>query len=75
MNTPEMLELQAAGHELGGHTQTHVSLSTVASSIANAELVGSWTDLLAMGAVDLKTMAYPYGDYNAAVETMAKNAG
>jgi peptidoglycan/xylan/chitin deacetylase (PgdA/CDA1 family) len=75
MNPAQMLEFQTAGHELGGHTQTHVSLSTVAPSVANAELVGSWTDLLAMGAVDVKTMAYPYGDYNAAVQTMAKNAG
>lgn len=75
MNTAQMLDLQASGHEIGGHTQTHVSLSTVDPSIANAEIAGSLTDLLAMGAVGVQNMAYPYGDYNAAVETMAKNAG
>jgi peptidoglycan/xylan/chitin deacetylase (PgdA/CDA1 family) len=75
VNQAQMLEMQNAGHEIGGHTQTHISLSTVPPAAANDEIVGSRNELLGMGTTAVNTMAYPYGDYNASVKTMAKNAG
>ncbi len=75
VNQNQMLEIQNAGHEIGGHTQTHISLPNVAAATANNEIVGSRNDLFGMGITALNTMAYPYGDYSASVETMAQNAG
>jgi peptidoglycan/xylan/chitin deacetylase (PgdA/CDA1 family) len=75
VNPGQMLDLQNAGHEIGGHTQTHISLSTVAPGTANSEIIGSRNDLFGMGVAAIDTMAYPYGDYNTAVETMVKNSG
>lgn len=82
INQAQMLEIQNAGNEIGGHTQRHVSLTgnledgvTVTPEQANAEIVGSRTDLLGMGITPLTTMAYPYGDFNSSVITMVKNSG
>jgi peptidoglycan/xylan/chitin deacetylase (PgdA/CDA1 family) len=75
VNPAQMLEFQNAGHEIGGHTQTHISLSTVPSATANNEIIGSRNDLFGMGVAALHGMAYPYGEHNANVKTMAKNAG
>lgn len=75
VNPAQMLELQNSGHEIGGHTQTHISLSTVAPTTANNEIVGSRNDLFGMGITTLNTMAYPYGDYNISIEGMAQNSG
>jgi len=82
INQAQMLQIENGSHEIGGHTQTHVSLSgnleggvIVTPEQANAEIVGSKTDLFGMGITSLTTMAYPYGDYNESVKTMAKNAG
>ncbi len=75
VNQNQMLEIQNAGHEIGGHTQTHISLTNVPPVAANNEIVGSRNDLFGMGVTTPDTMAYPLGDYNASVETMAQNAG
>jgi peptidoglycan/xylan/chitin deacetylase (PgdA/CDA1 family) len=75
INPAQLLEFQNTGHEIGGHTQTHISLSTVPPATANTEIVGSRNDLFGMGVTSIDTMAYPYGDYNTSIETMARNAG
>jgi len=65
----EVQSMAANGHEIGAHTRTHQSLSTLctvpACSVADTltnEINGSKADLIAQGFNPL-TFAYPYGDY------------
>lgn len=75
VNQSEILALQASGHEIGGHSQTHPSLSSIAPAEAQLEIEGSRTDIQAMGANNVNAFAYPYGDYNPTVQTLTENAG
>lgn len=76
LTIPEMFALQAAGQEIGAHTKTHPSLISIPAAQAQDEIAGSKADLIAMGATGgVSNMAYPYGDYNAAVQQMARDAG
>ncbi len=80
----EVQTMAANGHEIGAHTRTHQSLSTlcqipdclVADTLTN-EINGSKADLIAQGLNPL-TFAYPYGDYgypNGAIGQAVQNAG
>ncbi|OHA18019.1 MAG: hypothetical protein A2836_01855 [Candidatus Taylorbacteria bacterium RIFCSPHIGHO2_01_FULL_45_63] len=75
MNQTHLLGLQNAGHEIGNHTRTHPSLTSLTTDQALAEIDLAKTDLLAMGANTIKTLAYPFGDYNDSLKQMIKNAG
>jgi peptidoglycan/xylan/chitin deacetylase (PgdA/CDA1 family) len=80
----EVQTMAANGHEIGAHTRTHQSLSTLcqipACSVADTltnEINGSKADLIAQGLNPL-TFAYPYGDYgypNSAIGLTVQNAG
>jgi peptidoglycan/xylan/chitin deacetylase (PgdA/CDA1 family) len=80
----EVQTMAANGHEIGAHTRTHQSLSTLcqvpACSVADtltSEINGSKADLIAQGLNPL-TFAYPYGDYgypNSAVGLTVQSAG
>ena len=80
----EVQTMAANGHEIGAHTRTHQSLSTlcqipdctVADTLTN-EINGSKADLIAQGLNPL-TFAYPYGDYgypNSAIGLAVQSAG
>ncbi|MGA8617213.1 MAG: Ig-like domain-containing protein [Candidatus Sulfotelmatobacter sp.] len=80
----EVQTMAANGHEIGAHTRTHQSLSTlcqipacpVADTLTN-EINGSKADLIAHGLNPL-TFAYPYGDYgypNSAIGLTVQSAG
>jgi len=80
----EVQTMAANGHEIGAHTRTHQSLSTlcqvpdcaVADTLTN-EINGSKADLIAQGLNPL-TFAYPYGDYgypNSTIGLAVQNAG
>jgi peptidoglycan/xylan/chitin deacetylase (PgdA/CDA1 family) len=75
MSPSDVLALQTAGHEIGSHTQTHADLTTISAAQAQAEIVGSKADLLAMGASSVSSFAYPDGFYNQQVEQMVSAAG
>lgn len=80
----EVQTMATNGHEIGAHTRTHQSLSTlcqvpdclVADTLTN-EINGSKADLIAQGLNPL-TFAYPYGDYgypNSAIGLAVQGAG
>src|SRR5579862_1600538 len=80
----EVQTMAANGHEIGAHTRTHQSLSTlcqvpdcVVADSLTSEISGSKADLIAQGLNPL-TFAYPYGDYgypNSTIGLAVQNAG
>jgi peptidoglycan/xylan/chitin deacetylase (PgdA/CDA1 family)/uncharacterized protein YjdB len=62
------------GHEIGNHTRTHPFLTTLPIAQAQDEIIGAQQDFQAQGITPL-TVAYPYGDYNTAVENIVKAGG
>lgn len=75
MDYARILELQNAGHEVSAHTRTHTSLITLPVVQANEEILGSKNALTSQGLAPVDTFVYPYGEYNASVIQMVKNAG
>jgi peptidoglycan/xylan/chitin deacetylase (PgdA/CDA1 family) len=69
------LAMQAAGHEIGGHTLAHTSLTGLDTAGKIAEVAGSRDNLLSAGFSPVASFAYPYGDYNDEVKTVVAEAG
>lgn len=55
-----VLGLQASGHDIGGHTLGHLSLTDVPQVERVRELAGDRAQLLALG-IEARSFAYPYG--------------
>jgi peptidoglycan/xylan/chitin deacetylase (PgdA/CDA1 family) len=72
---PEILDLQARGHEIGSHTRTHPDLTKLTPEQLRSELAGSRQDLHNLGVVSVQTFAYPWGRYNDAVIKSVRDAG
>lgn len=70
----EVLQMYNNGHEIGAHTRTHPSLTTLTQAQMTDEVAGSKQDLISWG-ITPTTFAYPYGAYNATVEAVVKSAG
>jgi len=75
VGTPEVLSLQARGHEIGAHSRTHVDLTQLGATQLQNEVKGSRSDLFSIGVQSVQTFAYPFGAYNDATMQAAKNAG
>jgi peptidoglycan/xylan/chitin deacetylase (PgdA/CDA1 family) len=71
----QVLEMQANGQEIGAHTRNHVHLTKVSASDLASEITGSKNDLINMGVKEVSTFAYPYGDFNLAVEYAVMDSG
>lgn len=71
----EIVEIKNAGHEVGSHTITHPFLTQLDEATAQAELVNSKSTIESIIGGTVTTLAYPYGDTNASVKSMAQNAG
>jgi hypothetical protein len=67
MTRAQARELKAAGHEIGSHTVNHANLAQLTPARRTQELAASKKALeAAFGPI--RTFAYPYGSYNAAVQ-------
>ncbi len=91
MTPANMLDLQSNGEEIGAHTIDHCDLNIlditaganaascantpVGSTTAQQQITGSVSALLGFGATLVNTLAYPYGGYNAHVESLTQGAG
>ncbi len=75
MTLSQILSLQSDGQEIGGHTQTHVDLTTVGTSVASGEISGGRQDLLSAGVNTVQAFAYPYGNYDQTVQQATQGAG
>lgn len=73
MTLAQVLDMQAKGHEIGGHTRNHVPLAQVTSLYD--QMTGGRQDLLAMGVTTQDAFAYPFGEYNAQARQAVIDAG
>ena len=62
-----LLDLRAAGFEIGGHSLSHPRLSQLAAAEADSEIAGCRARLEDELGAPVRTFAYPYGDLSAAV--------
>jgi peptidoglycan/xylan/chitin deacetylase (PgdA/CDA1 family) len=74
MTPAQIQSLAAMGYEVGDHTMTHADLTTLSAAGALAQIDGARADLANLG-ITAKTLAYPYGSYNTAVEQIVANDG
>lgn len=62
----QLLELQAAGWEIGSHTTSHIDLSKVSLEDAIADMEASKAALESIG-INCTSLAYPWGNYTSEV--------
>jgi peptidoglycan/xylan/chitin deacetylase (PgdA/CDA1 family) len=71
----EIAAMQAGGVHFESHTRTHASLTTIPSERAREELTASRAALCQLLERPVTVLCYPYGKENAAVRTLAREAG
>ncbi|OGY64848.1 MAG: hypothetical protein A3A04_01915 [Candidatus Harrisonbacteria bacterium RIFCSPLOWO2_01_FULL_40_28] len=74
VNKEEVLDMQAKGHEIGSHTETHQHLTALSEDDMRKEILDSRDDLLLIGASPVRTFAYPFGDYNSNTDSIIRNS-
>jgi peptidoglycan/xylan/chitin deacetylase (PgdA/CDA1 family) len=74
MTWSQIQDLYADGNEIGGHTVLHSNLAQVDANEATREICYDRKALLGRG-YPVSDLAYPYGAYNANVESIAQACG
>lgn len=74
MSTQDAQSLQARGEEIGGHTVSHADLPTLTNDEAQRQICTDRVNLLNAG-LQVRNLAYPYGDFNATTENLARQCG
>src|SRR5436305_15141417 len=70
----EVEQLAAAGHEIGGHTRSHVRLPELTDEEAEKEIGADRRALLERG-LEARTFAYPFGEHDLRARSLVKSAG
>ncbi|MGH8890017.1 MAG: polysaccharide deacetylase family protein [Acidothermaceae bacterium] len=74
MTLPQVLALQAAGNEIGGHTVYHLHLAEQSPAEQARQICVDRDQLLAEG-LNITDMALPFGEFNQATLAAAKACG
>ncbi|MBJ7609514.1 MAG: polysaccharide deacetylase family protein [Candidatus Dormibacteraeota bacterium] len=75
MTTAQVRQMDTAGMVIGSHTMHHVDLASTSLAAARAEIVGGKVAMEQTLHHPVRDFAYPYGEFNAAVEGMVSEAG
>lgn len=75
LGQPEILEMNAAGFEVGSHTITHPRLTVMSLETAREELEQSRISLEILLNAPVKSFAYPFGLVNNQVKELVKESG
>jgi peptidoglycan/xylan/chitin deacetylase (PgdA/CDA1 family) len=75
MDTAQVKEWLAAGHEIGSHTLTHPHLTRISPARAREEIFASRKKLEDIFGAAVRHFCHPYGDWNAAVRDLVIAAG
>jgi peptidoglycan/xylan/chitin deacetylase (PgdA/CDA1 family) len=71
----QLQEMAAAGIEIGAHTASHPSLTSLPPAAQQAEIVRSRTDLERLVDRPIRSFAYPFGNYNDVTAAAVRSAG
>lgn len=74
LDNATLLQMQVAGHEIGGHTVNHVDLGLLTASGRMEEIAGDKRALESMG-LRVSNFSYPFGSYNADIMSITKSSG
>ena len=72
---PELVQVRAAGWEIGSHCVTHVRLATLSEAAQREELHRSKAILEDVLNQPVTSLAYPYGEFSATTQRVAEEAG
>lgn len=72
MTSDQVRILQQSGHEIGGHSMTHVDLTSLSAAELEKEVVNSQTDLKTKYNAPVNHLASPFGKHNDAVVAKVK---
>ncbi len=75
LETAQLLEMQAAGMEIGSHTLSHCRLTQASNKQIEIELLQSRRYLSELLDHSITSLAYPYGLYNSSILSATKLAG
>jgi peptidoglycan/xylan/chitin deacetylase (PgdA/CDA1 family) len=75
LNATEVRRLDAAGMDIGAHTQTHADLPPLPAAVRRREIAGSRRDLERVLGHPVYYFAYPYGAENSTVVSEVRRAG
>ncbi len=75
MTASQVLELAAAGFEIGSHAATHMRLAGAKPAQLTAEVRESRANLAALLGTEIRGFAYPYGSMDAAARRAVRDAG
>jgi peptidoglycan/xylan/chitin deacetylase (PgdA/CDA1 family) len=71
----QLLELSAAGWEIGSHTMLHKDLTLLSPSQVKIELLSSRIFLQEVLGIEIHSLAYPFGLFNEEIARSARNYG
>jgi len=75
MDTPQVREWLARGHEVGSHTLNHPHLTRISRSEAAEEIGASRKKLEDLFGRPVYHFCYPYGDWNEIIKDLVREAG
>ena len=75
MNWNHILEMKKNGMEIGSHSMSHPTMSSLSITKANSELRKSKLILEDFLGSSVRSFSYPYGDYNNKTNNLALSAG
>ncbi|TCJ00549.1 polysaccharide deacetylase family protein [Aeromicrobium sp. IC_218] len=74
MSKADLLALEAAGHEVGGHTVTHPDLATLPAAEVKREVCQDRSTLKGWG-LKVRSFAYPFASMSATAKQTVKDCG
>lgn len=74
MTRDQLLALQSAGHEIAGHTISHLDLTTLSSDDARRQVCNDRVALLNAG-LRVASFAYPFSGQNATIRQIVRDCG
>lgn len=75
MDSAQIRDWLAAGHEIGSHTLTHPHLTRLPLRVAREEISASRKKLQDLFGRPIEHFCYPYGDWNESVRELVEAAG
>jgi peptidoglycan/xylan/chitin deacetylase (PgdA/CDA1 family) len=75
MSPVNLRDIKNRGHEIAGHTLSHPSLTDISAAAVRTEVEASRAYLYFLTGAPVNSFAYPFGNVNASVKAIVREAG